>query len=89
MATSNHEVFDDTGKVVFDDYYDQPDPRAYFTTLRELDYRIAGEAQPIMQTTLEALRSCRGEDSVKVVDLGASYGINSARLRCDLTIDDL
>lgn len=89
MATTKHEVFDDTGKVVFDDYYNQPDPRAYFSTLRELDYRIAGEAQPVVRTTLDTLRSCRGEEAVKVVDLGASYGINSALLRCDVSLDDL
>lgn len=89
MATTNHEVFDDTGKVVFDDYYNQPDPREYFTTLRELEYRIAGEAQPIMRATLGAVRASRGVDAVKVVDLGASYGVNAALLSCDVTLDSL
>jgi hypothetical protein len=89
VAVDTQQEFDDTGKVVFDDYYNQPDPRAYFTTLREFDYRIAGEAQPVMRTAMEAVRSHRSLETVKVADLGASYGINAALLKCDITLDDL
>jgi hypothetical protein len=34
--------YDDTGKVSFDHIYDQPDPRAYFSTLRRVDYCTVG-----------------------------------------------
>jgi carnitine O-acetyltransferase len=89
VAVDTQQEYDDTGKVVFDACYNQSDPRAYFTTLRDHDYRIAGEAQPVMRTVLDALRSCRDLDAVKVADLGASYGINAALLKTDLTLDDL
>lgn len=89
VAVNTQQEYDDTGKVVFDDYYNQPDPRAYFTTLRDLDYRIAGEAQPVMRKALEAVRSHRSLDTVKVADLGASYGINAALLKCEIELNDL
>ncbi len=89
VATSTQHEYDDTGKVVFNDYYNQPDPRAYFTALRELDYRIAGETQPVIRNVLDVLRPCRDLESVKVVDLGASYGVNAALLKCDLSLGDL
>ncbi len=88
MQTDAQQL-DDTGKVVFDDSYDQPDPRAYFNTLHEHDYCIAGEAQSVLSQTLEALRSARNIEHVKVGDLGCSYGINAALMKYDLTLDDL
>jgi hypothetical protein len=39
--------FDVTGKVSIDRICIQPDPRAYFGTLRELDYCIPQLANPI------------------------------------------
>ena len=90
MATTSKQQFDDTGKVVFDDVYVQPDPRPYFTAqLREYDYRIAGEAKPVFRQTIDALRRERGISKLDIVDIGCSYGINAALLKTDLTVDDL
>lgn len=86
---SNALDFDDTGKVVFDDYYNQPDPRAYFEHLGRLGYRIAGEAQPIIERTISALCEMRDLPTVKVVDVGSSYGINAALLKGDISLDEL
>lgn len=89
VATEAQQQFDDTGKVVFDDYYNQPDPRGYYTELHEFDYRIAGEAQPVFRQTLKALRRTRNISDVKAVDLGCSYGINAALLKHDIDLEDL
>lgn len=89
VQTDTQRQYDDTGKVVFDDYYNQPDPRMYFTSLGELNYRIAGEAQPVFGRTLEALRSTRDISDIKTIDLGCSYGINSALMKYDVELDDL
>lgn len=89
MRTDAEQQLDDTGKVVFDAYYNQPDPRAYFTTIHELDYCIPGEAQPILSDTLKAVRSARNIEQVKVGDLGCSYGVNAALMKCDVGMDDL
>jgi len=80
--------FDETGKVSLDHIYTQPDPRAYFTTLRRLDYVIPQLARPFFAQFIEERRA-RLQRSATVLDVGCSYGINAALLRCGLTMDDL
>ncbi|MGH3156924.1 MAG: class I SAM-dependent methyltransferase [Streptosporangiaceae bacterium] len=80
--------YDDTGKVSFDHIYDQPDPRAYFSTLRRLGYCIPQLASPYFRRLL-ASRAARYQRPMTVLDIGCSYGINAALLRCGLTMDDL
>ena len=80
--------YDDTGKVSFDHIYDQPDPRAYFSTLRRLDYCIPQLAAPYFRRLLTRRVSRRGGPAT-VLDIGCSYGINAALLRCGLTMHDL
>jgi len=80
--------YDDTGKVSFDHIYDQPDPRAYFSTLRRVDYCIPQEASDYFRRLL-TLRKSRYQRPATVLDIGCSYGINAALLRCGLTMSDL
>jgi hypothetical protein len=87
MLTSDMD-YDDSGKVSFDHIYDQPDPRAYFSTLRRLDYCIPQLASGYFRRLL-ASRAARYERPATVLDIGCSYGINAALLRCGLTMDDL
>lgn len=89
MAETPTEQYDDTGKAVFDDAYNQPDPRMYYEDLGRLGYRIAGEAEPHIERTLAALREVRGIAKPKVIDIGCSYGINAALQNTDLTLDEL
>ena len=77
----------DDGKAAFDDIYAQPDPRAYFGTLRKLDYRIPHLAKPHFERLIAQLRD--GAATVSVLDIGCSYGINAALLRCDAGLDEL
>lgn len=81
--------FDATGKVTLDHIYTQSDPRAYFSALRAFDYQIPGLAKPYFGTLIEDYRSTRRVSTAQVLDIGSSYGINAALLRCDLTITDL
>ncbi|MEX0659634.1 MAG: hypothetical protein WD080_10925 [Egibacteraceae bacterium] len=76
------------GKYVFDDVYDAPDPRPYFRTLMEYDYRIPQQAKPLLRRLAEARRARTGRRPT-VTDLCCSYGINAAMLKHDLTLDDL
>ena len=80
---------DDTGKVSFDHIYTEPDPRAYFRTLRHLEYQIPGLATPHFRALIDEYRSANRVDTPQVVDLGSSYGINAALLRCDATMAEL
>jgi hypothetical protein len=81
--------FDDTGKASFDHIYTQPDPRAYFSTLREFDYRIPELAKPYFMKLIQQCRESRGISTPNVLDIGCSYGVNAALLRCDARMDDL
>jgi len=75
-------------KANMDSIYDQSDPRAYFRELEKLDYAIPNAAKPIFQKLITHRR--RGQDdTVHVLDLGCSYGVNAALLKHDLSMDDL
>jgi SAM-dependent methyltransferase len=84
--------FDATGKVALGHIYTQPDPRAYFGALRELDYRIPEYAKPYFAKLIEERREARGARETQpptVLDIGCSYGINAVLLGCDITMDEL
>ncbi len=71
-------------KANFDDIYDQPDPRAYFTVLGALDYVIPDVAEPVIRQILAARRKCTATEAT-VLDVGCSYGINAAVHRFPLS----
>jgi len=75
-------------KVNMDHIYDQRDPRAYFRELKKLGYALPGGAKPIFQKLIAYLQR-RGNDSVHVLDLGCSYGVNAALLKHDLSMPEL
>ncbi len=75
-------------KVDMDHIYNQLDPRAYFRELNKLDYAIPDTAKPIFQKLIGHLNQ-RQDDTVHVLDLGCSYGVNAAILKHDLSMDDL
>jgi len=75
-------------KANMDHIYNQPDPRAYFKELRRLGYAIPDAAKPIFRTLIGHLRR-RRKDTVHVLDLGCSYGVNAALLKYDLAMPDL
>ena len=75
-------------KADMDHIYNQSDPRAYFHELNKLDYAIPDTAKPIFQKLIGHLQQ-RQHDTVRVLDLGCSYGINAAILKHDLSMDEL
>ncbi|WP_030169801.1 class I SAM-dependent methyltransferase [Spirillospora albida] len=80
---------DPTGKVSLDHIYTEPDPRAYFGTLRGLGYRIPELARPHFAALADEYREARGTPEPTVLDIGCSYGINAALLKHGVTMDDL
>lgn len=75
-------------KANMDHIYDQPDPRAYFRELKKLDYTIPELAKPIFQKLISQIRR-QPNDTVHVLDLGCSYGVNAALLKHDLSMSQL
>jgi carnitine O-acetyltransferase len=82
-------AYDETGKIILSDIYNQDDPSGYFSTLAKLDYQIPGNAKPPFQRLIEARRQASGRQATRIVDLGCSYGVNGALLRHGLSMDDL
>jgi carnitine O-acetyltransferase len=80
---------DATGKVSLDHIYAQPDPRTYFSTLRKLDYCIPQLAKPYFIELIREYRESQQIPVPNVLDIGCSYGINAALLKCDATMEEL
>ena len=78
-----------TGKVSFDDIYDQPDPRAFFRTLSGFDYQIPDHGSEVFAFLARTLRDRRDRDAFSVLDLCCSYGINAALLNHEVSLADL
>ncbi|OLZ73404.1 hypothetical protein AV521_04855 [Streptomyces sp. IMTB 2501] len=79
------------GKARFDDIYDRPDPRAYFTRLAPLEYEIPRHAQPVFRRAA-AERAALDEGRPgrpAVLDVCCSYGINAALLNHEVTLTEL
>ncbi|MGE0612116.1 MAG: hypothetical protein AB7G34_13020 [Hyphomicrobiales bacterium] len=80
---------DKTGKLDLNGIYNNPDPREYYSTLDLLDYSVPQEAQRYFRKILATHRETTGRDATKVVDLGCSYGVNAALLKCGMTLPQL
>ena len=87
---SENTSFEDINeaKLSMDDIYSQSDPRAYFCELNKLGYEIPGIAKPIFQNVVRHLQQHR-DDTIHVLDIGCSYGVNAAILKHDLSMDVL
>ena len=77
------------GKADFDDIYNRRDPRLYYRTLNRHDYAIPQLGNGIFREVIRTFRAERRTDTVTVLDLGCSYGVNAGLLKFDLDLDDL
>ena len=80
---------DETGKIDLSAIYDRPDPRDYYQTLVNLDYRIPAEGAPLFRKVIEVERTVRKRRPLKLLDVGCSYGVNAAILKHERTLPDL
>ena len=85
----NDYDYDDTGKIVLDDIYDQPTPAPYYTKLSALGYCIPQQAKPHFEQAIAARRAVGNGDAVKIVDVGCSYGVNAALIKHGQSINGL
>ncbi|MGW7517969.1 class I SAM-dependent methyltransferase [Streptomyces sp. NPDC054796] len=81
--------FDATGKVSLDHIYNRPDPRAYFGSLRRLDYCVPQQAKPYFAKLIKEYRDSQHVAVPQILDIGCSYGVNAALLTYDMTMDEL
>ena len=87
---SSDTVFEsiNDAKTNMDGLYDRPGPRTYARDLEKLNYAIPDVAKPVFQKLISH-RKQRQDDTVHVLDLGCSYGVNAALLRHDLSMAEL
>lgn len=87
---SSDTVFEsiNDAKTNMDGLYDRPGPRTYARDLEKLNYAIPDVAKPVFQKLISH-RQQRQDDTVHVLDLGCSYGVNAALLKHDLSMPEL
>jgi SAM-dependent methyltransferase len=85
----SQDEHDQTGKYSFDHIYGALDPRPFYTTLRQFDYNIPGIARPHFARLIAEYRLAHDVSTPKILDLGCSFGVNTALLRCDTTMAQL
>ncbi len=72
-------------KSAFGELYELPDPREFLFALEEAKYSLQSQLRPLLSRLLDLLRRKLGRRRLRVIDLGCSYGINSALMRADCT----
>ena len=75
-------------KMDFSDLYTSNDPRNYFKYLGQLDYIIPHLAQPVFDQLIRARQELQ-DKPVTILDLGCSYAINGALMKCALDYEAL
>ena len=88
MSVDDSESMHHDAKANLDHIYNQPDPRAYYSELRKLDYATPSAGKPLFLKLISRLQGLR-EKSIRVLDLGCSYGVNGALLKHDMTMPQL
>lgn len=78
-----------SGKAQFGHIYNQADPRGYFQTLGDLEYRAPAHGGRVFDRIVQRWREHLDRQDVVVLDLCCSYGINAALLNHDVTFDAL
>lgn len=72
----------------FTDVYTQKFPNEYLKEMKRLDYRIPDKTKPLYLSLARQIYK-KVSRTIKVLDIGSSYGINSALMRHNLRMSDL
>lgn len=75
-------------KKDFTEIYTKKYPSSYLQEMKNLGYRIPDQTKPLYQHLAERMSNYLRRP-LKILDLGSSYGINSALLNYELVMDEL
>lgn len=75
-------------KKDFTDVYMQESPYNYLKTMKMVEYRIPNETKPLYLSLVDQIYEKVGRP-VNILDLGSSYGINSALMTYNLTMEEM
>ncbi|WP_282611068.1 hypothetical protein [Pelagibius sp. Alg239-R121] len=73
----------------FREIYNASEPTQYFSTMATLDYQIPENARPCIEFLLYELKSCKRLEQLNILDIGCSYGVLSALIKYNLTLNFL
>ncbi|WP_147274913.1 hypothetical protein [Ferruginivarius sediminum] len=76
-------------RLRLEELYDKPDCGAYYRAMREVGYGTPRHLMPIARAALAEVVRLRGEVAPVVLEFGCGYGIGSAMLRHDVTLDEV
>ena len=87
QAGSSHRLYEglNSHKTSFASIYDAPTPTAYFTAMRDAEYQIPQNAKLTTLVILRAAKRAKSRRSIRVLDVGCSYGVNAALLKHDIS----
>jgi len=77
------------GKADFLPACRQPDSRRYAAVLGGLDYRVPAKARPLFRRIIAARRATVDRRTLRIADIGCSFGVNAALLKHDITLRSL
>jgi len=83
----NHEI--NQNKLNLNEVYNLRDPKSYYKMVNRYKYNLPEEAKPYFRQIIDAYCCYESINSLKILDLGCSYGINSAILKFNKTISEL
>ncbi|WP_371504003.1 hypothetical protein [Nitrosopumilus adriaticus] len=75
-------------KKDFTNIYTQKFPNSYLKEMKRLEYRIPDKTKPLYLSIAKQLYN-KLSKKINVIDIGSSYGINSALMKYNLTMSDL
>ncbi|MEX0863064.1 hypothetical protein [Nitrosopumilus sp.] len=75
-------------KRKFTNIYTQQFPNAYLKEMKRLDYRIPDKTKPLYLSIAKQIYK-KISKKINIIDIGSSYGINSALMKYDLKMSEL
>ena len=75
-------------KKDFTNIYTQKSPNSYLKEMKRLDYRIPDKTKPLYLSIIKHLQK-KLSNKINILDIGSSYGINSALMKYDLKMSEL
>jgi len=75
-------------KKDFTSIYTEKFPNAYLKEMKRLDYRIPDKTKPLYLSIVKQLYK-KLSKKIRILDIGSSYGINSALMKYDLKMSEL
>lgn len=68
-------------KLDFNHVYNLRDPKNYYELITQYEYELPERAKPYLMKVINAYRNSESVNSLKILDIGCSYGVNSSILK--------